>query len=287
MKRVFRGRTAEWLLTAPSLLWLAVFFALPAGLILIAAFRPADLHGGLGEGWSLAAVQAMADPSYPALWFRTLWLSLAATLICLALALPAGYHLARLPRRRQGVVLLLIVLPFLTNFLIRVFAWKTLLHPDGPLTRLLHNSGLLSEDTLLLYNSGAVLAVLVYMHLPFSLLPVYAAAERFDFSLLDAARDLGAGAWHRFWSVFLPGVGAGAGAGALLVLTGCLGQYVVPQLVGGTDNEMIGSRIVQRAFSDRNLPEAAALSGVLLIVLLLVLMAQARKRRHSAREASP
>ncbi|MGA0807270.1 MAG: ABC transporter permease, partial [Pseudohongiellaceae bacterium] len=228
MKHVFRSRATEWLLTAPSLLWLAVFFALPAGLILMAAFRPADLHGGLGDGWSLAAVHALADPSYPALWFRTLWLSLVATLICLALALPAGYHLARLPRRRQGVILLLIVLPFLTNFLIRVFAWKTLLHPDGPLTRLLQNCGILSEDTLLLYNSGAVLAVLVYVHLPFALLPVYAAAERFDFCLLDAARDLGAGAWKRFWSVFLPGVGAGAGAGALLVLTGCLGQYVVP-----------------------------------------------------------
>jgi len=280
-----RRRLNEWLLTTPSLLWLAAFFAVPAGLVLITSFRPADLHGGLGTGWSLDAVRALTEPSSLPLWWRTLWLSAAATAICLLLALPAGCYLARLPRRRQGLLLLLIVLPFLTNFLIRVFAWKTLLHPDGALTRLLQSLGWLAADGMLLYHTGAVLAVLVYVHLPFALLPVYAAAEKFDFGLLDAARDLGAGPWRAFWRVLVPGVRGGIAAGTLLVFTGCLGQYVVPQLVGGTDQEMIGNRIVQRVFSDRNLPEAAALSGVLLLALLLILIAQAWRQRQPGREA--
>ena len=280
-----RRRRAEWLLTAPSLLWLTVFFALPAGLILTAAFRPAELHGGLGAGWSLDAVRALADPSSLPLWWRTLWLSATATGLCLLLALPVGSLLARLPKRRQGLVLLLIILPFLTNFLVRVFAWKTLLHPDGALTRLLQGCGLLAPDAMLLYNNGAVLAVLIYVHLPFAILPVYAAAEKFDWGLLEAARDLGAGPWRAFWRVLVPGVRGGIAAGALLVFTGCLGQYVVPQLVGGTDQEMIGNRIVQRAFSDRNLPEAAALAGLLLLAVLLLLLGQAWWRRNSTEEA--
>jgi ABC-type spermidine/putrescine transport system permease subunit I len=282
--RPARRRLAEWLLTAPSLLWLAVFFALPTGLILTAAFRPTDLHGGLGSGWSLDAVRAVADPSLLPLAWRTLWLSATATGACLLLALPVGCCVARLPRQRQGWVLLLIVLPFLTNFLIRVFAWKSLLHPDGALTRGLQNCGWLAADGMLLYRDGAVLAVLVYVHLPFAILPVYAAAEKFDFGLLEAARDLGAGPWRAFWRVLVPGVRGGITAGALLVFTGCLGQYVVPQLVGGTDQEMIGNRIVQRVFSDRNLPEAAALAGLLLVALLFTLLAQAWHRRRTERE---
>jgi ABC-type spermidine/putrescine transport system permease subunit I len=279
MKTACRRHT-EWLLTAPSLLWLALFFALPAGLILTAALRPTDLHGGLAPGWSLDAVHSLSDPTSLPLWGRTFWLSAVATSLCLLLALPVGCHVARLPRRSQGLVLLLIVLPFLTNFLIRVFAWKTLLHPDGPLTRLLQACGLLAENDMLLYQSGAVLAVLVYVHLPFAVLPVYAAAEKFDFGLLDAARDLGAGPWRTFWSVLVPGVRGGISAGCLLVFTGCFGQYVVPQLVGGTDQEMIGNRIVQRAFSDRNLPEAAALATLLLLAVLIILLAQAWYRRR-------
>lgn len=279
-----RRRPAEWLMTAPSLLWLAAFFALPAGLILTTAFRPTDLHGGLDNGWSLDAVRALADPALLPLGWRTLWLSTAATGVCLLLALPVGCCVARLPRRRQGAVLLLIVLPFLTNFLIRVFAWKTLLHPDGALTRWLQGCGLLAADGMLLYRDGAVLAVLVYVHLPFAILPVYAAAEKFDFGLLEAARDLGAGPWRAFWSVLVPGVRGGITAGALLVFTGCLGQYVVPQLVGGTDQEMIGNRIVQRVFSDRNLPEAAALAGLLLAAVVVLFLAQAWRQRRTQTE---
>ncbi len=282
--RPARQRLAEWLLTAPSLLWLAAFFALPTGLILTAAFRPADLHGGLDNGWSLDAVRALADPSLLPLGWRTLWLSATATGLCLLLALPVGCCVARLPRRRQDWVLLLIILPFLTNFLIRVFAWKSLLHPDGVLTRWLQDWGLLAADGMLLYRDGAVLAVLVYVHLPFALLPVYAAAEKFDFGLLEAARDLGAGPWRAFWRVLVPGVRGGIAAGALLVFTGCLGQYVVPQLVGGTDQEMMGNRIVQRVFSDRNLPEAAALAGLLLLAVLVLLLTQAWRQRRTQQE---
>lgn len=278
----FSKKSAEWLFTAPSVLWLSVFFVIPTVLILGTALRPADLHGGVAEGWSLEAVRAMTDAVYPPIWWRTLWMSAATTLLCLLIALPVGWHLARLTRRWQGIVLLLLTLPFLTNFLIRVFAWKALLHPEGALTRLCLALGWMSEEQQLLYNAGSVLAVLVYVHLPFAILPVYAAAEKLDFSLLDAARDLGAGPLRAFVAVFLPGVLGGIGAGGVMVFTGCLGQYVVPQIVGGTGDEMIGSKIAQRAFSDRNLPEAASLTGVLLLAMLVLLLMCAWRRKEAS-----
>ncbi len=277
-------KLTEWLVTAPSLLWLLVFFAIPTGLILVLSFRPADLHGGVGDGWTLDAVRAVADAAYVPIWWRTFWVSVLSTAGCLLLALPMSYHLARLPRRWQGLMLLLVVLPFLTNFLIRIFAWKTLLHPDGVITRGLMALGWMSPDQQLLYNAGAVVVVMIYVQLPFAILPLYAAAEKFDFALLDAARDLGAGAWSAFWKIFVPGVWGGLSAAALMVLISSLGQYVIPQVVGGVSDEMIGNKIAQRVFSDRNLPAASALSALmLLLVMVPLLIAAARRWRREGR----
>jgi ABC-type spermidine/putrescine transport system permease subunit I len=130
------------------------------------------------------------------------WLSGATTLVCLVLALPMAFQMARVGPRMRQWLLLLVSFPFLSNFLIRIFAWKSLLHPEGPLTRLLVWLHVVPEDALLLNNVGAVLLVLIYTQLPFAILPLYAAAEKFDFGLLDAARDLGAGPWRSFSKVF-------------------------------------------------------------------------------------
>lgn len=258
----------QWLLTLPSLTWLAVFFVIPAILVILAAFRPADLQGGVGPGWTLATLREVQDPAYlPILW-RTLWLGGATTVICLVLALPVAFQMARAGQRMRQVLLLLVVIPFLSNFLIRIFAWKSLLHPEGPLTKLLIALHLMPENAVLLNHVGTVLLVLVYTQLPFAILPLYAAAEKFDFGLLDAARDLGAGPWRAFSKVFVPGVRRGIISAAVMVFVCCLGQYVIPQMVGGTSDEMLGSKIAQRVFSDRNLPHASALvAGLMLAVL--------------------
>lgn len=262
----------QWLLTLPSLAWLGVFFVIPAILIVVTAFRPADLQGGVGAGWTTATIQELRDPAYlPILW-RTLWLSGVTTLVCLALALPMTFQMARVGQRMRQVLLLLVVIPFLSNFLIRIFAWKSLLHPEGPLTKLLIALHLVPENAVLLNHAGTVLLVLVYTQLPFAILPLYAAAEKFDFALLDAARDLGAGPWRAFSKVFIPGVRRGIISAGVMVFVCCLGQYVIPQMVGGTSDEMLGSKIAQRVFSDRNLPHASALAGGLMLAVLIPML---------------
>lgn len=266
-------RAAEWLLTLPSLAWLTVFVLAPTLIVIVLAFKPADPSGGVAAGWTLENVRALGDEPYRPIVWRTLWISATTTLVCLALALPVSLGMARAGRRWRNLLLLLVIIPFWTNFLIRVFAWKALLQADGPLSRLLALWPGAGDPPALLYHSGAVLLVMIYTLLPFAILPLHAAAERFDFTLLEAARDLGASGFRAFTRVFIPGVGRGIGAAALLVFVASAGMYVVPDIVGGVDSEMIGNKIAQRAQGDRNLPLAAALSAALLLGVALLLLA--------------
>ncbi|TDU81283.1 spermidine/putrescine transport system permease protein [Prosthecobacter fusiformis] len=268
----------ELLLTLPSLGWLGVFFALPCVLIVALAFRESDLRGGVGEGWTLATVRLLVEGDYLAVVWSTLWMSMVTTVLCMALALPVCWALARMSAGWRQGVLLLVVVPFLTNFIIRIFAWRSLLHPEGVIKQGLVWLGLATDDTMLLNNAGAVLLVMVYTQLPFAILPLYAAAEKFDFSLVDAARDLGATKWQAFRKVFIPGIWRGLISAVVIVFVCSLGQYVIPKFVGGTGNEMIGNKIEQRAFSDRNLPLASALSGALLLVVLVPTLLLGRRR---------
>lgn len=261
-------RRGEWPVTLPSLLWLLVLFVAPVLVVFAIAFRPADPFGGIGAGWTLDTLRALGNPAYPAIAWRTVWLSLATTALCLLLATPTAYVMARAPRRLRSALLLAVVVPFWTSFLVRVFAWKALLHPEGPIKRALVAVGLASEETQLLYGPAAILLVLVYTELPFAILPLYAAAEKFDFLLIEAARDLGASPFQSFVRVFLPGIRRGLVTATLVTLIPALGTYVVPDIVGGATSEMIGNKIAQRVFSDRNLPHASALSLLLALVVL-------------------
>jgi spermidine/putrescine transport system permease protein len=281
------ARRGELAASAPSLLWLAVFFVVPTLLVFAIAFRPADPFGGVGAGWSLEALRALGNPSYPSIAWRTIWVSLVATALCVALAIPVAYAMARAPERWRRALLLLAVIPFWTSFLVRVFAWKVLLHPEGPLTAAVVALGLAASGGTLLYNAGAVLLVTAHTFLPFAILPVYAAAERFDFRLIEAARDLGAGPWRAFTRVFLPGISRGVQNAVLMVFIPALGSYVVPDLVGGPSGEMIGNTIAQRVFVDRNLPHAGALATLLTLAVLAPLLAAfwARGRGAGARPA--
>ncbi|HQW27616.1 MAG TPA: ABC transporter permease [Verrucomicrobiales bacterium] len=265
-------RRNEMLLTAPTLFWLVVFFIVPTLAMVAISFRPTTPYGGVGEGWTLDAWKALANPNYPVILWRTVWLSLVTTVICLALALPIAFVLGRLQGKWRAIMLMLVVVPFWTNFVIRVAAWRILLHPEGWLRESLVAVGLIDADTLLLYNQGAVLMVMVYTYLPFAILPLYAAAERFDYSLLEVARDLGAGGLTAVTRVFIPGVSRGLLTAMALVLIPALGSYVIPDLVGGPDDEMIGNKIAQRALGDRNLPQAATLSVALLVITLIPMM---------------
>jgi len=261
-------RKSEVLATAPSFLWLAMFVLVPMVIIFAIAFRPALPAGGIGTGWSLNAIRALADPSYPALFGRTLWTSALTTIACIAISLPVAFAMARLSPVWRARALLLVIVPFWTNFVIRVFAWQQILHAEGYLAEGLRFLHLVGENERLLGNLTAVVIVSVYTYLPFAILPLFAAAEKFDFGLLDAARDLGAKPLRAFLAVFIPGIRQGVVTAVLVVFIPMLGSYVIPDMVGGTGTQMVGNKIAQRNFTDRNLPEAAALSGALALLVL-------------------
>ena len=279
-------RKNEAILTAPTLLWLILFFVIPSLAMVVISFRPASTYGGVGTGWTLDAWRALGNPNYPIILWRTVRLSLVTTVICLALALPIAFVLGRMQGKWRAILLMIVIVPFWTNFVIRVAAWRILLHPEGMLRQGLVSLGVIGPDTLLLYNEGAVLMVMVYTYLPFAILPLYAAAERFDYSLLEAARDLGASGLTAVMRVFIPGISRGLLTAMALVLIPALGSYVIPDLVGGPGDEMIGNKIAQRTLGDRNLPQAATLSVALFLItlvpLIVVFYLNRRERTHPA-----
>ncbi|MBN1570017.1 MAG: ABC transporter permease [Acidobacteria bacterium] len=272
--RIARNKKVqEWLVTAPSLFWLILLFLIPTLIVFAITFKPADLYGGIGAGWTLETLYSLANPNYPAIIWRTLYLSLLTTAACIVLATPAGYCLARTDRRWRQILMLLVIVPFWTSFLIRIFAWKTLLHPESLIKKGLVFLHMVRPEASLLYNASAVWLVMVYTFLPFAILPIYAAAEKFDFRLLEAAQDLGARRWQSFLYVFLPGIRRGLWTAVLVVFIPALGSYVIPDIVGGPSGEMLGNKIAQRVFVDRNLPHAGGLSSLLILAVLLPLLA--------------
>jgi ABC-type spermidine/putrescine transport system permease subunit I len=272
----------ELLLSLPSLAWLSLFVLVPAALILIIAFRATAASGGIADEWTLGQFRILAEPHIQVLLWRTLWISAVTSAICLALAIPVAWFIARARESLRPALLLLVIVPFWTNFLIRVFAWNQILHSEGALARLLRAIHLLEPNQPLLFNSGAVILVSVYTYLPFAILPLYAAAEKFDFRLLEAARDLGASALRSVFSIFIPGIATGIRTALVIAFIPMLGSYVVPDLVGGSNGQMIGNKIAQRNFSDRNLPSASALAAILSVAVLAPMLIRRRNANHSA-----
>ena len=252
----------EVLTTLPSFLWLLLFFVIPTLIVFGIAFHAPSADGGFASGITLETWNAVVRTPYKEIVWRTIWISAATTFICIVLSLPCAYAIARMTVKWRAVIAGLIMLPFWTSFIVRVFAWRTLLNPEGFLQRFLIAVGLATEQTSLNYNSGAILVVSVYSFLPFAIMPIYTAAEKFDFSLLEAARDLGAKSFFAFRKIFLPGVKRGVISAVLMVFIPAIGSYVIPDLVGGRDSELIGNKIYQRTFPDRNLPHASALAAI-------------------------
>ncbi|MDB6073538.1 MAG: potH, partial [Verrucomicrobiaceae bacterium] len=237
---------------------------------------------GVGEGWTTSAWKVFGEEGYLETIWRTLWVSALTTAGCVLLALPVAWRISRASRQWRSWLLLLVVLPFWTSFLIRVYSWRVLLQDNGLLATWFKSMGLMGEDSMLLYNPTVVVIVMIYTYLPMAVLPIYAAMEKFDPALLDAAHDLGATRLQSFFKVVLPSIKSGLVAAALLVGIPSLGSYVVPEMVGGIDAEMLGSKIGQRLFSDRNLPQAAALATALaLLAMPAVVMAIRRKPQEA------
>lgn len=291
--RTFSGRflakikqgLPEWALSAPSIIWLLLFFLIPSLLVFAIAFKTADASGGIDDKWTVDTIRNVLRPEYISVLWRTVWVSITVTVICLLLSIPVGYWISRQNPKYRYWYLLIFIMPLWTNFLIRIFAWRILLNPEGILRRTLLALGLIPSDMFLLNNIGAVIIVTVYTCLPFAILPIYAAAEKFNYSLLEAAQDLGASRFKAFYSIFIPGIKRGILTAVLVVLIPSMGSYAIPDLVGGVNGEMLGNKIAIRASAYRNLPEAAALAAMLSIIITIPIIIALIRQRRSAKSA--
>ena len=289
-------RLAKWLISGPPLVYLLLFFAVPASIMVLASFRTPGEFGGLAplvdpEGAVDLNLESYArffsDPLYAAIFVKSVWYALATTLVCLLLAYPLATLIARSPRQHRNLLLLLVILPFWSNFLIRVYAWMIILGPQAAFARILNGAlGWVGvEPVNLLFSSFAVLVCLVYVHLPFMVLPLYANLEKHDQALLDAAQDLGANAWQRFWRITFPLSLPGVYAGAALVFIPALGIFAIPDILGGPEDSLIGNVIKQQFLETRDWPFGSVLS-IVLTVAALALAAFAAWVGTRRREAS-
>jgi spermidine/putrescine transport system permease protein len=266
----------RWLVTLPPTVFLLAFFLLPALIVVLAGFRETGEFGGLapldGVGaLSLDAYRFLAgDIIYLDIFLRSFLVATLTTLICIVLAYPLAWLIARSPKSRRDFLVLLVILPFASNFLVRIYAWIMLLGPAN-----------------LLYTPFAVIVGMVYAHLPFMVLPLYTNLEKHDPALLEAAQDLGANAWTRFWRVTFPLSLPGIFSGSALVFIPVLGMFAVPELLGGTGDILIGNLIKEQFLENRDWPLGSALSVMLTACVLALagLAAWAAKRGLHGTEA--
>jgi putrescine transport system permease protein len=236
-----------------------------------------DFVGGLTlDGYRLL----FTDDLYLLSYLRSLVIAAVATAIVLLLGFPLAYALARTPRRAQGILLVLIVLPFWTSFLIRIYAWITILQRDGLLNGLLQVLGIVDAPVAWLATDTAIMIGMVYSYLPFMVLPLYATLQKMDTTLLEAAADLGAPALRAFWSVTVPLAWPGIVAGSLLCFIPIVGEFVIPDLLGGSQSFMIGQTLWLEFFGNKDWPVASALAVVLLVLLLVPIVFY---QRHQTR----
>ncbi len=265
-------------LVGPAALYLLIFFLLPLAIVATYSFLKRGVYGQIVWEFNLHNYVRVFDPLYLGILWRSVVLAGANTLICLLFSYPFAYSLARMENRRlRNLLLVLVMVPFWTNFLIRTYAWRVILGTDGPINGPLLALGVIGEPVQLLFTDTAVIVGLVYGYLPFMVLPLYAAIDRIDFSLMEAASDLYANGWQAFRRVLFPLSLPGVFAGSILVFIPSLGAFITPDLLGGAKTVMIGNLIQSQFLTARDWPFGSAFSVLLLIVVLAVALVYFRK----------
>jgi spermidine/putrescine transport system permease protein len=255
------------------------FFLAPLVLVGAISFMKRGLYGGVEWTFTLINYWDLLDWLYGWVYLRSFALAVLTTTLCLALGFPFAYYIARAPVRWQGVWLLLVMIPFWTNFLVRTYAWMFILRTEGLLNTVLLHLGVISAPLEILYTDTAVLIGLVYGYLPFMVLPLYAAIERLDRSVVEAAWDLYASGWSVFRRVILPLVKPGVIAGCVLVFIPALGAFITPDLMGGARSVMVGTLIQHEYLVVRDWPLGSALSFVLMGIVLVAVLVYLRAER--------
>jgi len=283
-------RLTRWLISLPPTLFLLIFFVVPSLIMIVTSFRYPGEYGGLApltapETPEAAAVQGdsglygltleayrffFSDILYAEIFLKSFVVAAASTLICLIMAYPVAMLIAQSAKKYRNLMILLVVLPFASNFLIRIYAWMIILGPESAFSHLINSTlqffGF--EPVMLLFSPFAVLVGTVYVHLPFMILPLYTNLEKHDPVLLDAAQDLGANRWQRFWLVTWPQSLPGVYSGAALVFIPVLGMFAIPDILGGTGDILIGNLIKDQFLGTRDWPFGSTLSIMLMLAVL-------------------
>jgi putrescine transport system permease protein len=297
------NRSSRLVLVLPYL-WLLVFFLAPFLLVLKISFSQTAMALppylpvlDLSAGWqglrdfvaqlSLESYALIvSDPLYLSSLLKSLQVATVSTALLLLIGYPLAYGIARSPRRLQPLLVMLVVLPFWTSFLIRVYAWINILQRDGLLNDVLLALHLIDTPRGWLASDTAIYIGVVYSYLPFMVLPLYAALEKIDPALLEAAADLGCPRWLAFWRVTVPLTRAGIAAGALLCFIPIMGEFVIPDLLGNSQSLMVGQTLWTEFFSNRDWPVASAIAAILLVVLLGPILIYERLQSRAIEGAS-
>lgn len=278
-------------------LWLLALFLVPFAIVLkislsdVALARPPYApQFDWSEGfWSLLSqldfenfIFLTTDDLYWKAYLSSLWIALVSTVLTLMIGYPIAYGMARAPEEWRPTLMMLIILPFWTSFLIRVYAWMGILSQEGLLNQFLLWAGLISAPLTILNTNAAVYIGIVYTYLPFMVLPIFAALDRMDGSLIEAAEDLGCSRLLAFWLVTIPLSRNGIVAGCFLVFIPALGEFVIPSLLGGSGTLMIGKVLWEEFFSNRDWPVASAVAVVLLLILVIPIVLFQRNQQKQA-----
>ena len=270
-------RIARHGLVAPNVAWTLLFFLIPLGLIVVYSFGTEDLVTfSVTFGWTTRNYGVLTSSLYVHTLIRSLVLSVSTTALCAVIGFPFAYFLSRMSRRWQGIVLVAVIVPFWTSFLVRTYAWIILLQNNGPIEGVLQKIGLLQGHLNVLYTPKSVAIGIVYGYLPLMILPIYVALERIDPRILDAAADLGAPARSTFRRVVFPLGLPGLIAGTIIVGIPATGEYLIPEILGGGKTLMAGNILVDQFLNLGNYPLGSALAVGLMLVLLIAAFALRR-----------
>ena len=270
-----------WIVLSPLLIWLLLFVVAPTLVLTAVSFAERDSLGRIVWNFSVQNYARAFDWVWVKILLDSLYYAFLTTLICLALGYPAAYFIGKAPERWRGLLLLLVMVPFLTSFLIRTYAWINILSKEGFLNSLLISTGVFNEPVAVLYSPFAIVLGLVYNFLPFMILPIYTSVEKLDNGLVEAAHDLGAGPLRAFSQVILPLTRPGIVAGSMLVFVPSIAMFAITTLMGGGTNPTIGEVIFKQFTAGRNQPFGAALGTILLFVFILALwLARTQRERE-------
>ncbi len=264
-------------LLAPVTIWLGLFFLAPLLLVVVYSFGVSGVYGGITIGFNPANYLKVLDPLYLEIVGRSLVIAALTTILCLALGYPLAYFITFRGGKWKTALILLVMIPFWTSLLVRAYSWVVILSGNGIANKTLQFLGITNEPVALIFTPEAVLMGMVYSYLPFMVLPLYASLEKFDWRLKEAAQDLGATRWHAFWRVTFPMSLPGVIAGSILVFIPSAGEFVIPDLLGGSKVFMTGNLIQQQFLNARDWAFGSALAVLLGVLMLGAIMLYIRK----------